>query len=309
MPNKSTEPEVVYHYTSMETMLKIVDSRSIWASSMDYLNDTSEGKHFVRQVSTRLPGFVEQHGYGSEFIPEMRNEIQREVPFQIRPYVASFSAENDSLPQWRAYCSAGNGVAIGFSVDCLKRAFFAGSAEGKRKTVALTFTPVTYTEVTLPDKVIDKEIKDSIKATDVLVEYAKATNRDIRRETAFRVLIEAQASSRKHSSFSHEREYRITVHPNLVPEFSLDFRPAGTTLVPFVKLGIPEKRSGYENANYERPSAASILGGRGRFQFIDRVVIGPTPNAYLSMRAVREYFNHMRLDVEVVRSDIPFRDW
>jgi hypothetical protein len=37
------EPEVVYHYTTMETMKKIVDSESIWATSLNYLNDASEG--------------------------------------------------------------------------------------------------------------------------------------------------------------------------------------------------------------------------------------------------------------------------
>jgi hypothetical protein len=41
----ANEPEVVYHYTSMDTMIKIVESATIWATSISYLNDDSEREH------------------------------------------------------------------------------------------------------------------------------------------------------------------------------------------------------------------------------------------------------------------------
>jgi hypothetical protein len=40
----TTEPEVVYHYTSMDTMTKIAKNAEIWATSINYLNDVSEGE-------------------------------------------------------------------------------------------------------------------------------------------------------------------------------------------------------------------------------------------------------------------------
>ena len=52
MPNLEL-PEVVYHYTSVETLMKIVESSSIWATSTRYLNDISEVVHYVSCVSRR----------------------------------------------------------------------------------------------------------------------------------------------------------------------------------------------------------------------------------------------------------------
>jgi hypothetical protein len=310
MAIESVEPEVVYHYTTMDTMLKIVQSKTIWASSMAYLNDTSEGQYFINQVRIRLPEFSKQRGYGSEFITEMSNDANKETPFQLRPYVASFSREDDSLPQWRSYCEHGNGVAIGFSVDCLKRVYFA--EDNEIREIAVGFRDVKYTEKQLPDEVLDQEIIDTIEAADAVIQIAKGaeSSSSLAREKVFRVLIEAHASYRKHLSFSHEREFRIVVNPIFVhPTPPLDFRPVRTTLIPYMKLRIPITRKDSEHLQFEPPSVVSLLSGRKRFQFIERVVIGPTPNMPLSLQAVHEYFNKMQMDVEVKPSDAPFREW
>ena len=48
------EPEVVYLYTTMDTMVKIVTSGKIWATSISYLNDSSEGEHWKSRSTTGL---------------------------------------------------------------------------------------------------------------------------------------------------------------------------------------------------------------------------------------------------------------
>ena len=105
------EPEVVYHYTSIDTMMKIVDSASIWATSISYLNDVSEREHYLRLIRERIPVYRQSHSLPDESIfDDFLNES--DLGFQSRPFVASFSEEDDSLPQWRSYCPHGNGVAI-----------------------------------------------------------------------------------------------------------------------------------------------------------------------------------------------------
>jgi hypothetical protein len=47
----------------------------------------------------------------------------------------------------------------------------------------------------------------------------------------------------------------------------------------------------------------------GRWDFIDRVVVGPTPNKNLSFDAVSVFFEGNGMQVEVVPSAIPYRDW
>ena len=113
-------PDIVYHYTSIDTMMKIVASESIWATSVCYLNDTSEQSHFLNLVRSRIPHIKFATSEEREAAESFLNV--QEGGFANRPFIASFSAEADSLPQWRSYCNAGNGVAIGFSSNCLRRA-------------------------------------------------------------------------------------------------------------------------------------------------------------------------------------------
>jgi hypothetical protein len=47
----------------------------------------------------------------------------------------------------------------------------------------------------------------------------------------------------------------------------------------------------------------------GRWDFIDRVVVGPTANMDLSIDAVSSFFKSLQIHVEVAPSTIPFRDW
>jgi hypothetical protein len=47
----------------------------------------------------------------------------------------------------------------------------------------------------------------------------------------------------------------------------------------------------------------------GRWDFIDQVVIGPTANMDLSVAAVASFFRKQSMAVEVVSSNIPYRDW
>jgi hypothetical protein len=114
------DPEIVYHYTSADTLLKIVDKREIWATNIFYLNDVSESRHSLELFTKRLPVFLERNK--SEHGEALRNVFAQGISIDWDPpFVASFSSHDDSLPQWRSYCSNGNGVSIGFRVSALRQ--------------------------------------------------------------------------------------------------------------------------------------------------------------------------------------------
>jgi hypothetical protein len=117
------DPEVVYHYTSVDTLLKIVDSRQIRATSVGFLNDTKERDLFLEAVDKHLPKFLQAHPeIDPTFFDSFMEFRATQEPTSFLPFTASFCREEDSLPQWRAYCAGGNGVSIGFRVACLKTA-------------------------------------------------------------------------------------------------------------------------------------------------------------------------------------------
>jgi len=108
-PYGTVDLVTIYHYTSIQALKSIVETRSIWCSNIKYSNDPSEviyGYELVEAlVREKLPGPAAQrvieYMVGSEF------------------FAASFSLNPDSLPQWRAYCRNGRGLALGLSVEVL----------------------------------------------------------------------------------------------------------------------------------------------------------------------------------------------
>jgi len=60
MPDsQKSETAVVYHYTDVDTMMKIVDSACLWATSIKYLNDVKEYEHF-RDLVRAILGTIQE---------------------------------------------------------------------------------------------------------------------------------------------------------------------------------------------------------------------------------------------------------
>lgn len=300
------QPEVVYHYTTVDTMMKIVTSGKIWATSISYLNDSSEGEHFLRMVRRRLPDLLGQYQLRDAVLTELGDTVQ---PVEKRPFIASFSTEGDSLPQWRSYCPQGNGVAIGFRVSCLTRAKRARHDEKHPRGVR--FRSVEYTADDTPE--LDGCIADIMRETDEDLAMAKGLfgpDFTLPREHLFTVYAESEACRRKHASFIAEGEYRLITDPLYTQLKDVEFRPVRSALVPYVELSIPDMsllKMDYHEA--ELCGEFGMRGGYRKLDFVAKVVVGPTTNMELTIEAVRAFFRKLDLDVRVVPSSSPFRDW
>lgn len=107
---------ILYHYTSIESMIAIFRSRRIRLSSASTMNDTSEGEWLL----DRLVGLDAQKllaGRERTLEEEQTRAILLRLSFREgapQAYLASFSEMGDLLSQWRAYAKDGAGVAIGF---------------------------------------------------------------------------------------------------------------------------------------------------------------------------------------------------
>jgi hypothetical protein len=308
------EPVVVYHYASIGTMMTIVENAEVWATSISYLNDVSERDHYLQLIRDRTSFYRQTHTLPDESIFEdlLDADNPDDLGFLTRPFVASFSQEDDSLPQWRSYCPQGNGVAVGFSVDCLKRSFLNKRPVDPNKKAMLTvkqrlsFHRVDYSDasnVQSLDDDITKTISESLQSAD----GDRIPEEDNRYSHApslyFKVIMEGHASFKKHPSFSAEREYRLLVDPIYWEDDYLAFRPTRSTLVPYLRVTIPRMRSDYVSPR--KPFAFPVT----RSHFIDRVVIGPTTNKNLSLDAVSSFFRKHNMNVDVASSKVPYRDW
>ncbi len=313
MPDSSeTMPDVVYHYTSMDTLLKIAATNVIRATSIRYLNDVTERLLLFEELRARLALTLERPLPKSElFAAALESGMtQQSESFSLLPFVASFSASADSLPQWRAYCPHGNGVAIGIRTESLHRAkprLRDTSAPNRWRKPTIDFDSVLYH---LPGSIdsLDRILEAVSEKADNYLLNQDGDDIDPSWLEFLNMLgpsLESQASLVKHSSFASEEEFRLVVN-NITVNGVVDYRASGSTLVPFTEVDLPNP-TGF----LDRPSYA--FGGMKRLEgakpyFIESITVGPTPHDELSCDALRYRFRSSQYDVDVSPSRVPFRE-
>jgi hypothetical protein len=277
------KPEILYHYTTIDAMMSIAKGRKIWATSISYLNDSSEGVHLLGMIRKRLPELLEKHRLNDSVLERLD---YTDTEIEDRPFIASFSTDGNSLPQWRSYCPNGNGVAIGFRTGSLPEGIQIEKAEPSGFGF-IRIEKVDYTPVSGELPIVDSVIAELIAQTDEMLRSSegRTTSRlAAEREDQFVIIAHMAACSRKHNSFSNEKEYRLIADPVFMKAGRLRFRSARSTLVPYIEL--------------------SILDA----DFIAEVIIGPSSNTELSLQAVRAFFKQLQLQVDVKDCRIPFRN-
>jgi hypothetical protein len=117
-------PDVIYHYTSNDVLLKILEGESLRMSARHHLNDTTEGQQFF-SILKKHPSKSDEHK-----IESIRKSLD-----SVEAFVTCFCSDGDLLSQWRGYAVNGAGVSIGFRKTGIAQAI-AGSHEALLYTVA-----------------------------------------------------------------------------------------------------------------------------------------------------------------------------
>jgi hypothetical protein len=328
MPDQQKMPDVVYHYTSMETLLKIVDSGAIWATNIQYLNDVLEYTHYLslieklllQKITRELTASPEPDPVDEALYNILKNN-RASKPFYELPFVASFSHDRDSLPQWRSYCPQGNGVCVGFRTDSLQKAS-VGNPSGDDEfpvlpLVGVSFEPVLYLDPKDNNKI--ETLFESATREALAWEKEDKEAQDGSEEEVPGVYlwgsIRRQASRIKHASFEPENEYRLLVTTFRHLDATIQYRTSRSTLIPYIPVRIPSSMgSRLKPARIPGSEESKLYSRRRRFPayltryFIESVVIGPTPHLALSADALNGFFDSRRLDVKIETSIVPFRD-
>jgi len=275
----ATKPSnTVYHYTSIDGFVGIVTSRSLWMTDYSYLNDSMEIKHgvsVVRNVAEAMLAKSENVDISSL----LKSWISNLEVIDQRICISSFSADGDSLSQWRAY----GVIAIGFEISNIllhvKDVLVQPVEYGEEAQTALTTLYLNHLcQAYLYDnsnKLLER-IPDVYHKTSQLVELL---------------------SFFKDSSFRDERELRAVFveDSSVIESLGLKkpknhFRVSNGHIIPYVSSS-----EIYPLAGYERPLE------------IAEVVLGPSSDEMLE-RGVRELLlAHDMKDVPIRRSHVPYR--
>jgi hypothetical protein len=279
----SSVDKSLYQYTSIGALLGIVQSRSVWASHIYYVNDSRE----IIQACTVLDAVLDQkemefEGDEREFIKQFQNWLPT---FQVTPYhlfVFPLSEERSLLSQWRGYTPHGKGVSLGFSAAGLNHILrtpgfrIAKCLYDQREHVEVAFSLVDKMIVTL---------RQRLATLDVSQHHPTQRFHGLLEE--FRGDLLQVLSIIKHAAFAEEREWRIvsTYFPKYtVPE--IKFREGASMLLPYIEMALPND---------------CLL--------FDEVILGPTEHNNLSAAALSTYLSNKKVCNKTVSSGIPYRQW
>lgn len=115
-----TEP--LYHYTNMAGLKGIVESQTMWLTSIFHLNDPSELAHGLEIALQHLNHCGSRNALSptAGFCRNMRHILTAEFGARFGFFVGSFSRSAEDLAQWRAYADDGRGVCIEIAPEWFK---------------------------------------------------------------------------------------------------------------------------------------------------------------------------------------------
>jgi hypothetical protein len=269
--------EVVYHYTTLEGAFGILQSGTLWLSDYSYLNDQRELEHgtdLLQEVARELL-------LADSRLPAMdllESWIRAIAHKSHRICVCSFSANPDSLDQWRSYGS----IALGFRKN-----------ELEWHSSRAILRPVEY-DRSRQRELLDLALRHYLQCYLDDLDCGRLDHIDAYHDTER--FIELVAFF-KDPAFRNEEEFRLafiedTPFLKAVGEHSAPkrFRVAGSKIVPFVQA------NELDSLAIEPPSLR-----------ISEVILGPSVSGLLE-RGLRELLDSKGLTrVRVVRSALPYR--
>lgn len=113
--------DVIFHYCSPQTFVSILSNKTLRYSDLSLLNDAEERVWGYREVFLECIDRI-RNGRGVKVgVPSISKRaldrlevVWKTAEEYTQPFVCCFSTDGDSLSQWRAYASDGEGFAIGF---------------------------------------------------------------------------------------------------------------------------------------------------------------------------------------------------
>ncbi|WP_434036872.1 DUF2971 domain-containing protein [Formosa sp. 4Alg 33] len=264
---------ILYHYTSFQSALNIIESEKLWTTHIKYLNDLKEFQHAVDLTRNILTLKLRNNKNELEvFIYKLLLDWIKNKN-GANTFIFSLTEKSDLLSQWRGYCTKG-GVSIGFNYSKLK---------AKSKSQGFRLVKCVY-DIEKQEEFIEKiinEIKD--KYTKNHTSYVGSKINELSQQFYSSFLL--MATRLKHPSFREEKEWRLIGGPfsNKLEKFK--FRSALQMLIPFYEFDL------FSDKNL----------------MIEKIVIGPNKDQQLAGDSFRLYIHKKEKGWSLKNSEIPFK--
>ncbi|OZG74502.1 hypothetical protein BTA51_05745 [Hahella sp. CCB-MM4] len=249
--------ETLYHYTSYTGLMGIVESGTIWAGDIRYMNDSAELRHTADLIRQETAHRISGGHTNPVLLNSFFDWVSRRITNGHMLFGASFRANGNLLSQWRGYSTHGKGVSIGFSPSHILEC----SGQQGYQVGRCLYNPKAQ-------QTLIAEVVDAVETMAATSKDNSASYVDLFRSIEVDLL--RIAAILKHPSFQEEDEWRI-VSP-VVTDFmtsSVKFRQGTSMLVPYQEFHLKDRESG------QMP--------------LEHIFLGPTPNMELSMNSLTLY--------------------
>ena len=250
----------LYHYTSAESLKGIIDSQSIWATNIGFLNDDQEYKYLVDLL---IPQIERLKNTTNKFLLERIIQLIKanEGGETSGAYVFSLSEEPDLLSQWRAYCKGG-GFSIGFDHQRIME------LANQDNMFLFKCVYIKSQQLDLIKQFIDGLSDELSKLSQPIQDKNEALRfwgEHITQQ------ITKLANIIKHPSFHEEKEWRVVKINVSNTDQQLNHRPFKGLFIPYYSISF------------------------NHFIPIKRVIVGPHKYAKLSKRSVFEFIHSEKI--------------
>jgi hypothetical protein len=255
---QAAQPEYVYHYTSADALLGIINNQEMWCTDYRFMNDVSELEHAFGLCLSLLDEQIKKTEESGDtgllsFLVELKNRLT--MPNHTSYFIGSFTELPDALSQWRAYCPPTGGYAVGFPTSFINDIV---QTNEKYPAIPNEFVKCIYD---LEDQT--KIFKDIIAS--LCYYYVNVLDGGLytaSNERKFWMLLHASDfivkcwSVMKHHSFKEENEWRLVIgrpfgQMGLPGNPQLGFRPSTKGITPFYKYRL-ERNEDYKACSVMR---------------------------------------------------------
>jgi Protein of unknown function (DUF2971) len=234
---------LLYHYTSADGLLGILNTGTLWATQIRFLNDTAEFT-FARDALVR-EAHLRAKRLKHPLVKRMvMREIRRVEHGHIPAYVISFSERGNTLSQWRAYAPR-DGVAIGFYRGALRKV----QKFALHRCRYLSQEPQTAAQRRALSRLFDKQVQNWISFASSLIRGdLRRHSAGTRVDTTHAMLVSQAmiwaALCIKHDGFAEEREWRLIDNRSITPEGEVEqiwFRRGAFGVTPCFVATLPSR--------------------------------------------------------------------
>ena len=285
-------PRYLYHYTSAQGLLGMLQSNRVWATNSRFMNDPTEIAYAIRLVREVADANLREGD--ARWLKEVRDWVETfigEYENNAKVYIACFCSEGDLLSQWRGYGAVGGGYSIGF----------IGKHTGAEEVTSAEKPEPILRKVIYDRRTQARLVGDWLRGLSVLEQARRKKPGQLRAQQRvndwwafFNMFLSECLNCFKDPAYREEQEWRLIQFGRFAREevVKASFRSRGERLVPYVEVDFRPARGPY------------------RDKLPIRVIrYGPTLEPVVTERSLhllREAYGYDERRLTIARSGVPF---